>query len=199
MFIDYQTIDTTFEIKSLNEEGIVEGYGAVFGNVDSGGDVIKRGAFTKTLKENPKVKMLWQHNIKQPIGVWDELNEDGYGLKVRGRLNLETQQGRECFSLLKQGAIDGLSIGFVEVNAIYDNKGIRHITEAKLYEVSHVTLPMNEEAKVLVVKNNNFTPKKVVKPTDSAEMDMLVASLKRLSGDVSKEDLLESLKKFVTS
>lgn len=198
--LNYQTIDTHFEVKALGEDGSVEGYGSVFGNVDLGGDVVRRGAFTKTLKENPKVKMLWQHNLKEPIGVWDDVNEDGYGLKVKGRLNLETQKGRECYALLKQGAIDGLSIGFAEVNSYYDENGVRHITEAKLYEVSHVTIAMNPEAQIMKVKNNDFKPREPQKDLRKEnELNEVISSLKKLSGDVSLEDVKESLKKLVTS
>jgi len=187
--LDYQTLDTRLQVKQVADEGDVGtfmGYASVFGNKDYGDDIIQRGAFTKTLKEMPKVKMLWQHDLWKPIGVWTDVHEDGYGLKVRGAINLHTQTGREAYALLKQGAIDGLSIGFVETQAKYDEDGARVITEAKLFEVSIVTLAMNEQARVMAVKDNNFVSKfkqQVIEQKQKEEQELaeFIASLDRLS------------------
>jgi HK97 family phage prohead protease len=135
-------------------EGIVEGYGSVFNNVDLGQDVVLPGAF-KTAKA-PKVKMLWQHDPRQPIGVWEELSEDDKGLKLKGRLALKTAKGAEAYELLKMGAMDGLSIGY-RVPAkgwSYDSaSGVRSLKTLDLLEVSLVTFPMNTRATTTRVKS----------------------------------------------
>src|SRR4051812_44229333 len=99
--LDYDTIDLPFELKSLNDEGQLEGYAAVFGNLDLGGDIIEAGAFTKTIKETGgEVPILYQHDRYEPIGVSTELTQDRKGLYVKGQLNMDVQRGRETRSLL---------------------------------------------------------------------------------------------------
>ena len=96
------------------EYGRFEGYGSVFNNPDLGNDVIRNGAFRKSLRRRgPRnVKLLYQHKTDMPIGVFDSMKEDDHGLYVKGRLALKTQMGSEAYELLKMGALDGLSIGF---------------------------------------------------------------------------------------
>jgi uncharacterized protein len=137
------------------EAGTVLGYGSVFNNVDLGKDVVLPGAFAGTAVR--KVRMLWQHDPRQPIGVWDELEEDAKGLRLKGRLALGTRLGAEVYELLKMGALDGLSIGFTmsgPKDFEYDPKtDIRRIKRVKLMEVSLVTFPMNPRATTTRVKS----------------------------------------------
>jgi HK97 family phage prohead protease len=145
------------QIKALEESGKFMGYGAVFGNRDSYGDVIVKGAFNSSLKNmKPQdVKMLWQHNAAMPIGVYDEIFEDENGLCVKGRLLVnEVEKASECYALLKAGAISGLSIGY-SVNqdgSRMGTDGNNYLTDLKLWEVSVVTFPANPEANVESVK-----------------------------------------------
>lgn len=132
------------EWKADTATGQVEGYGAVFGNVDTYGDIILRGAFGNTMGKR-KVKMLWQHNPDQPIGVWDEMREDDRGLWMKGRILSEVEKGKEAIALMSAGAIEGLSIGYKTVDAEYTN-GNRVIKEIDLWETSIVTFPANEMA-----------------------------------------------------
>jgi uncharacterized protein len=134
--------------------GTVLGYGSVFNNVDLGKDVVLPGAFAGTAVR--KVRMLWQHDPRQPIGVWDALEEDAKGLRLKGRLALGTRLGAEAYELLKMGALDGLSIGFTmgAKDFEYDAKtDIRRIKRVKLMEVSLVTFPMNPRATTTRVKS----------------------------------------------
>ncbi|MGL6349731.1 MAG: HK97 family phage prohead protease [Aeromonas sp.] len=142
------------EIKALDgDAGEFEGYGSVFDVVDSYNEVVVKGAFSKTLKEKMPA-LLWQHRASEPIGVFTEAREDERGLYVKGQLNLEVQQGREAYALLKQGALSGLSIGFFTKSDHFDaQKGIRYLNEIKLLEVSLVTFPANEAATVDKVKS----------------------------------------------
>lgn len=132
------------EWKADTATGQVEGYGAVFGNVDTYGDIILRGAFGNTMGKR-KVKMLWQHNPDQPIGVWDEMREDDRGLWMKGRILSEVEKGKEAIALMSAGAIEGLSIGYKTIDAEYTN-GNRIIKEIDLWETSIVTFPANEMA-----------------------------------------------------
>ena len=130
----------------------IEGYASLFGACDQGGDVVAKGAYAASLKvlaaEGRRVKMLWQHDPAQPIGIWDEVREDGRGLYVKGRLLDSTQTGREAAALIEAGAIDGLSIGYRTRKAAKNDKGQRLLTELELWEVSLVTFPMLPSARV---------------------------------------------------
>lgn len=154
------------EIKELDEEqGTFVGYAAVFGNEDLAGDVIEPGAFKKTLQENARIPILWQHDAREPIGVTLEAAEDKRGLLVKGKLVLESVRGREAYALLKAGAIKGLSIGFDTVKWAMD-KTIRRLQEIRLWEWSLVTFPANPLAEVTAVKaDEQKTPEE--QPTSS--------------------------------
>jgi len=132
------------------EQGIFSGYGAVFGNVDSGGDIIEPGAFTKTIAEGwERVKILALHNDSWlPIGKPIELREDSNGLYIKAKIS-DTSMGRDIKVLLKDGVLCELSIGYDPVAFDYDkDTGIRHLREIKLWEVSVVTWAMNPEATI---------------------------------------------------
>lgn len=141
-----------FSLKQIDEQGIFEGYAAVFGNEDLVGDIIEPGAFAKTLQENPKIPILWQHNPSEPIGVTLAAVEDGKGLRVQGQLNLETTRGREAYALLKQGALKGLSIGYDTIKEAWDGT-VRRLKEIRLWEWSLVTFPANPMAQVEGIKS----------------------------------------------
>lgn len=148
-----QWVDCGLQIKAVGDDGRIEGLGAVFGNVDLGFDRIERGAFTETLKKlDGAIPMLWQHFSDQPIGVWDELSETRRGLRVEGSINLDTQQGREARSLAKQGAVRGLSIGYIPRDFEFEDE-VRVLKRVDLVEVSLATFPMNPEARVSGVKH----------------------------------------------
>jgi len=131
---------------------VIEGYASLFGKRDQGNDVVMAGAYGASLKRlaaaGRRVKMLWQHDPTQPIGVWDEVREDATGLWVKGRILGDVEKGREAVALLAAGAIDGLSIGYRTVTSERDGKGQRLLTELELWEVSLVTFPMLPEARV---------------------------------------------------
>ena len=146
--------NAAFDLKEFNQTGGFEGYASVFHNVDGGMDVMRPGAFTKTLKGERRVKMLWQHDPHQVIGVWDEMAEDERGLYVKGRLLLDVQKGMEAYALLKNGALDGMSIGYRTIAASDEADGrVRALEEVELFEISLVTFPMNERATVTNVKS----------------------------------------------
>ena len=136
---------------ALKEGAEIAGYASLFGAPDHGGDVVQAGAYGASLARLARaasgVKMLWQHDPTRPIGVWDEVQEDGKGLYVKGRLLLDVQAAREAHVLLQAGAIDGLSIGYRTLRA--EGKGGRRLLhEIELWEVSLVTFPMLPDARV---------------------------------------------------
>ena len=146
-----------FDIKAVNDDGLFSGYASVFEEIDSYRDIVKRGAFEKTLAESESkgraVPILWQHDAAKPIGVYTELKEDEHGLYVEGQLNMDVQQAREALSLLRQKALSGISIGYNSVRYDTDVKsGVRRLYELKLYEASLVTFPACDGARVTDVK-----------------------------------------------
>lgn len=157
-----QAPERTLEIKraalsasQTDVAGRIDGYASLFGVTDSGGDIVMPGAFARSLARRGAagVKMLWQHKASEPIGVWTSISEDRRGLKVAGTLDLSVARAREAFSLLRSGAIDGLSIGFRTGRAVADRKsGARKIYELDLWEVSIVTFPMLAQARIDTVK-----------------------------------------------
>ncbi|WP_084667964.1 HK97 family phage prohead protease [Nioella nitratireducens] len=140
------------EALTVREGHVIEGYASLFGACDQGGDVVQKGAYGRSLKglsaQGRNVKMLWQHDPGQPIGIWDAVQEDGKGLWVRGRILDAVDKGREAVALLEAGAIDGLSIGYRTVRAAKNDKGQRLLSEVELWEVSLVTFPMLPQARV---------------------------------------------------
>jgi len=144
-----------FECRKLSDTGQFEGYASLFGAEDLGRDVVRKGAFTKSLAQRGAegVKLLFQHDPAEPIGVWDRVQEDQNGLHVQGRLLMEVARAREVHALMKAGALDGLSIGFHTKRARTDRKtGHRHLLEVDLWEISIVTFPMHPDARIRSVK-----------------------------------------------
>jgi HK97 family phage prohead protease len=140
-----------------DEEGTIEGYGSVFGDLDSYADVVAPNAFKRSLKEAKAAgrlpAMLWQHDPDQPIGVWTDMKEDDHGLAVKGKI-ADTTLGRDAHKLMKMGALSGLSIGYYTVDSSYDQKtGVRTLLDVDLLEVSPVTFPALESARINSVKN----------------------------------------------
>jgi HK97 family phage prohead protease len=156
-----------FEVKALGDDvsRTFEGYGSVFGVLDSYADVVAAGAFKRSLREHKAAgrmpALLWQHDPSSPIGVYEHMSEDETGLFVKGRLS-DTQMGREGYTLLKDGALSGLSIGF----SVYPNDGakvdektgVRTLKNIKLWETSLVTFPANDAARVTGVKMDGVLP-----------------------------------------
>lgn len=147
-----------FDIKAVSDDGTFEGYGSVFHVEDDYKDVVVPGAFEKSLADwQAKEKMpalLWQHQASEPIGVYEEMYEDAHGLFVRGRLlKDDVAQAGEAYALLKAGAISGLSIGYRKIVDEYDREtGITILKELDLWEVSAVTFPANDQARIENVK-----------------------------------------------
>lgn len=147
------------DLKSVDADGAFEGYASLFGREDLSRDVVVRGAFADSLRARGArgIRMLFQHDPAQPIGVWDEIAEDAKGLYARGRLMAEVSKAREVMSLMKAGALDGLSIGFKAIKAKRDARsGVRRLEKIDLWEISVVTFPMLPDARVASLKARPF-------------------------------------------
>ena len=157
----------------IEPDGTVEGYASLFGEIDQARDRVMRGAFAASLRQRPvrRVPMLFQHDPAEPVGVWLELREDDRGLYARGRLIPEVARGRELLSLLREGAIDGLSIGFRTVKGRIDPKTrVRSLLAVDLWEISIVTFPLLSGARVRAVKQA-FSPRQPSFARARAEAD----------------------------
>jgi HK97 family phage prohead protease len=183
-------IDFFLQIKSLDTQGRFAGYASVFDVVDSQRDIILRGAFAQTLSgRTGEIKLLWQHQQDEPIGVFDRMFEDERGLYVEGRLLLDVRRAKEAMILLKAGAISGLSIGYSPVRYRIDaDTGIRLLAEVDLWEVSLVTFPANEAAGVTVVKQarpNGLEVEEWERVAHAGQMSNLIMVLDRAIGVIT--------------
>jgi len=170
MEIDYLGVKL-LEVKAESEPGTFSGYGAIFGNEDLQGDVLRKGAFTETLSEwrdrGKFPPMLLQHggmggfnapspDSLLPVGEWLDMREDGRGLPVKGRLfALGTERGQYIYEGLKAGSLDGLSIGYKtreKIDGTRAGEPDRILTNVDLWEVSIVTFPANPKARISSVK-----------------------------------------------
>ncbi|WP_449471660.1 HK97 family phage prohead protease [Sphingobium chungangianum] len=149
-----------FKISAYDaEKGTVEGYASRFGNVDQVGDVVEKGAFTKSIQHGAqRVRFLWQHNKQEPIGIIQEIREDDHGLFIKAQF-ANTQRAQETRELMKMGALDSFSIGYrvpkdkIIVEQTKDGQ-IQRLKEIHLFEVSVVTFPCNVEARLTGIKSS---------------------------------------------
>ena len=157
--MELRYIDRPFEVKEVQEDGVFEGFGSIFGNVDSYKEIVAPGAFTESLagwKAAGRLPpVLWQHRSGEPIGPYLAMEEQAIGLHVKGQLLVnDVQRAKEARALMKAKAVNGLSIGFVTREDSYDRvTGIRTLKKVDLWEVSVVTFPANPAAQISSVKS----------------------------------------------
>ena len=157
-----RTFDFALETKGTGNDGEFEGYASTFGNVDQGGDMVEPGAFiegvVKAKADGRSIPMLWQHDQREPIGVWKDISEDAKGLYVRGQLLIDADPlARRAHAHLKAKSLGGMSIGYriPAGGAEPDEKrrGVMRLKKIDLREISLVTMPMNIQARVTSVKS----------------------------------------------
>ena len=145
-------------LSASSGSGVFIGYASLFNQRDLSGDIVMPGAFYASLLRRPAedIRMLFQHDPAEPVGTWLDVRETDKGLFVRGRFDKNVQRGRELLSLLESGGIDGLSIGFKTVSSRKDRAtAARLLTKIDLWEISLVTFPMLEGARVSAVKSSS--------------------------------------------
>ncbi len=154
-----QRLDIPLTVKSVSDSGEFEGYGSVFGVKDSYSDIIVPGAFQKSLaawqEKGRMPALLWQHNMSEPIGIYTEMREDETGLFLKGRLLIDDDPlAKRAHAHMKAGSLSGLSIGYVLNDYEYDKqKDAFILKDIDLWEVSLVTFPANDEARISNVKS----------------------------------------------
>lgn len=146
-----ELVGFALEIKNLSEEGRFTAIAST-PVLDRQNDIVEKGSFVWS--ESGVVPMLFAHKHDQPIGVFRNITNTEEGLVVEGELNLDTVKGRESWSLLKQGALKALSVGFTILEKALKD-GIRYIQKAELHEISLVTIPANPEARILALKEHD--------------------------------------------
>ena len=193
-------LDCRFEVKTVGDDGVIEGYGSVFDVRDSYSDIVVKGAFAASIKSHRENKsmpaMLWQHDTSTILGVWTEMSEDTNGLKLKGKLALDTVKGKEAHTLLKMGALNGLSIGFMTKQSEYDEKSqIRKLTEVELWETSIVTFGANPKARITGVKSQEDIAtlkdaERILRDSGFSKQDALafVSRVKTLSSRSDSDD-----------
>lgn len=177
--------DFSFELKELKDNSF-SGYASVFGVKDEGADIVVKGAFTATIADlkskNRVLPMLWAHRSDTPIGGYKTLREDDYGLYCEGEFTAGVAKAAETHALMKAGVISGLSIGFQSIDYEIDNNAnVRKLKELKLFEISPVTFPMLDIARVTDVKSD-------VLDLDPRELEQLLRS-----AGLSKPDAVKAI------
>jgi len=150
-----EAFSAEIELKADGDEGTFTGLASTFGNMDLTRDIIEPGAFAKSLKKRParRIKMLFGHNVDEPIGVFKAVEEKKEGLFVEGKLILDVQRAKETHALMREKALDAMSIGFRTVVDEFDSdKRVRTLKEIELFEISIVVFPANERARIRTVK-----------------------------------------------
>jgi HK97 family phage prohead protease len=192
------TKDYAVRIKSLDEAapGSFIGYGSVYDVEDLGGDVVARGAFTKSLQSNSKLPLLWAHDTREPVGT-ATASDSTYGLQISGQLLMGLPTAQKAYELLKAGVVRGLSVGYDAIKASSTPNGGRLLTEIKLWELSLCVFPMNTAAVITGVKALDQVSDllRSVKPADVKDdvlrhLRNIDNELKRLltaTGDVDRE------------
>ena len=160
--IEQKTLKVNFSTKAFDSESdgeyyLLEGYASVFGNIDSYGDIMVKGAFTESLAERLPA-FCYQHWMSDVIGVIYEAKEDDKGLFIKAKIPKEHTQGKDVALLIKCGGITEMSIGYVELDSIeekIDGVEVVRVTKVKLYEVSPVTRAANDQAVFTSFKSAN--------------------------------------------
>lgn len=183
------------DIKDIDDsQGIVTGYFSAFNSKDSDGDIIRKGAFAKSINEkgpsstgNRKIKHLFQHDVNKPIGMIKELTEDNYGLRFVSKMS-EATLGQDVLKMYKEGILNEHSIGFQTIKQAFNKKeGYNEITEVKLWEGSTVTFGANQDTPVESIKSEKDLADRVTSLND--RMNKLIKALKH--GNYTDETMLD--------
>lgn len=206
--MELKYLERPFEVKAVEEDGTFEGFGSVFGNVDSYKEIVAPGAFTQSLadwKASGRLPpVLWQHRSGEPIGPYLSMEEQAIGLHVKGQLLVnDVQRAKEARALMKAKAVNGLSIGFVTREDSFDRvTGIRTLKKVDLWEVSVVTFPANPAAQISSVKSAIDAIETVrdaeaflrdVGRLSNAQAAAFISRFKSLSGQRESDDELGAL------
>jgi len=184
-------------IDADDKQNIVKGYASYFNNKDSDGDIIRPGAYAKTIKENgDRVRYIYQHNMAQPLGKMVMLEEDDKGLLFEAEI-AKTTLGNDVMELMKLGVITENSVGILPMQKEFKGD-YREITEVKLYEVSAVTLAANDQAKIMDVKGS-ANKEEMYKRYDSLAKIIRKGNISNEMGYAIEAELLKLKSLFVNA
>jgi len=158
---NYEFGSYEFKLNSIHRKlnkCFFSGYASIFNIIDSQNDLILKGAFSESiLQKKQKLILLWQHDHNQPIGKITKLKEDKNGLHISGELVLDISKAFDVYHMLKNDILDSFSIGYTPIKFSYkktsDLNDIRIIEKLKLWEISLVTFPANNFAKLENISN----------------------------------------------
>ena len=171
-----------FETKAIGDD-VFEGYASFFNNIDAYDDIIEKGAFRKTISENrSRIKVLWQHDANEPIGLPIDMTEDDNGLYVKAKISM-TDTGKKAMTLIKDGVITEMSIGYDVVKDDYKmlgTKRVRLLKEVKLWEFSPVTFAANEKAKIMKMRG-------LLESVKADKMDTAISLIRSLGAQPSQD------------
>lgn len=189
-----------FETKAIGENKF-EGYASFFNNIDAYDDIIERGAFKKTIAENKgRVKVLWQHDASEPIGIPEDMQEDDNGLYVKAKISM-TDTGKKAMTLIRDGVITEMSIGYDVIKDEYKmmgNRKVRMLKEVRLWEFSPVTFAANDKAKIMKMRS-------LLETARDANIDLIMNYIKSLdtqprsTEEIEPEAILEMIKNIKES
>ena len=200
---EMKNMSVTFEVKSFETadgERKFSGYANTFDHLDRAGDITQKGAFTKSIKEHiangTKPLMLMHHDTSRPVGVWEKLVEDAKGLYVEGRLTKGVRDADEAYALLKDGALNSMSIGYKVIDDEYDmNKRANLLHEVSLFEISLVSIPANEQSTVMSVKSDDGVDtralEQVLRDAGLSRREAKILLSKGISGLTEQRDAVE--------
>lgn len=161
--MDHSVKSAPFKVKGAGpddglQDGQFDGYASVFGNVDSYGDIVEKGAFAKSLAEwaekGNTIPLLWGHDFADPysnIGSIDLAEEDEHGLKVRGTFDLDNPKAAQVYRLVKGRRVTDMSFAY-DVRESEQKDDANHLTEVHIFEASIVPIGANSAAGVEAVK-----------------------------------------------
>lgn len=152
-----ETKSFSFELRSIDgDTGVIEGMASSYDRRDRKSSTMAVSAFAASLQEhrarNTSPAMLLHHDINKPVGRWDDFNETSLGLEVRGTLASNTRDGADALGLVKSGALQGLSVGFIPLKQTRDKAGYSVFTDVDLIEISLVSVPANPDARIISVR-----------------------------------------------
>jgi uncharacterized protein len=171
----------SLKLKSVDDTGSFVGLGAVYNNVDLGGDQILPGAFARTLAASKTFPLLWQHKSDCPIGT-ATVSDSQQGLVVAGQLLMDLDEAKRAYTLIKAKVIKGLSIGYDTIQESFEN-GVRQLKECRIWEFSIVTFPMNEAATISSVKDSSSAQQRQYLMKMAAHHKAMEMYFKSLLGD----------------
>lgn len=186
----------SLEIKQLEDDKKhvqIRAIASTFGNTDRQNDIIDRGAFDESIAAlnngTKSIKLLYQHNVEEVLGMVDSLHIEGDNVIMQGRMVRKFARVQEILALNDDmDALSDVSIGFFAEGFRFDGD-TRIIEKLDLFEVSIVTIPANKKAKILELKNNKAADEKPLKKPEEKKVEDIVEKDSNTIGVIEAESI----------